>query len=197
MIRGIAPDAYVEPHVADVRTCVPARAIAACDVVFSCTDSHASRALLTRLPYQYGPALIDIGTLVRADGTAFVDVRTVTPATPCLDCQHVLDADRVALETQSPDQRALARRFGYAPGADAPVPAILPLNALAVSLGMLRLFDLLRPWLSWRDRVTLEVSRLEVMERAAPRRPNCGICAGSLIGAGDAVRLPCDDGLPS
>lgn len=192
-ISAIAPDARVEMYERDVRDCGAARAIAACDVVFSCTDSHASRALLTRLPYQYGNALIDMGTLVRAEGTAYVDVRTVTPATPCLDCQRVLDTERITIETQTPDQRELARRFGYAPGTGAAVPAILPVNTIAVSLAMLRLFDLLRPWLRWRDRVTIELSQLEIIERPASRRPECSICGGSLLGAGDLIRLPCEE----
>jgi molybdopterin-synthase adenylyltransferase len=191
MIGRISADARVATYVADVRVCDATRAMSACDVIFCCTDSHASRALLTRLPFQYGVALIDVGTLLRPAGTAYADVRLVTPTTACLDCQRALDPARVALETQSPDQRALARQFGYAPGTDEPVPAILPLNAIAVSLGVLRLIDLLRPWLSWEARVTLEVSGLEALQRPARKRPKCLICAGSLVGAGDAAPVPC------
>lgn len=197
-IRSVAPEARVATYALDVLACDAARAVSSADIILNCTDSHASRALVNRIAYQYLAPLIDMATLLRAeDGAvsgAYADVRLAGPTRSCLRCQGVLDADRVREETASPAERAGLIRAGYLSGASVPEPSVLPLNALAVSLALLRLFDTVEPWLEWPGRVTFEARRLQVVEQDRPSQPNCEICTGDqVLGRGDDRSLPCRD----
>lgn len=186
MITTIAPDAWVESF---EQTVVDARSLAAlrtCDVVFLCTDGHASRAVVGPLAVQYGIPVVDLGTLLRgAAGEvvgAYADVRMVRPDGGCLRCQGVIDPARVMDEMLPAEERRLLGRFGYAPGLRMPAPSVLPLNTLAVALAQLRLLDLIQPWLEWDDRTTLETRTLTLRSTASVPDPDCEICGpASLI----------------
>jgi len=196
MIRAIAPRARIETRAGDVVRCDALRRVATCDVVLSCTDSHASRAVLNVLAYQYAIPLLDVGTLLRGDRGAvtgaWIDVRRAGPGTACLRCQDAIDSSRVTDELLSPAERQQMQAFGYVPGTPMPAPSVLPLNALGVSLLCLRVLDLLVPWLSWADRVTVEARALDVLQRESQSRDGCEICSDSALwGRADDLPLRC------
>jgi molybdopterin-synthase adenylyltransferase len=195
-IRSSAPDVQVETVRGDVVDCEVLRRLAACDLMLGCTDSHASRAVLNALAYQYAVPLIDIATVLRGEqGTvrgAYADVRLATPGQACLRCQEVIDSDRVGDEMLPSGERKLLERFGYTPGVRQPAPSVLPLNALAVSLAFLRVFDLVVPWLEWEPRVTINARDLSVLQRSASPKADCDVCSERLTwGRADDVPLPC------
>jgi len=195
-IAEIRPSSRVETLQADVTGCAPLRALAGCDVVLCCTDSHASRAAINPLPYQYGVPVLDVGTLLRSDQggvrDAHAELRLVTIGRGCLRCQGAIDPERVRVEMLSDDEREEQIRFGYTPGIRMPAPSVLPLNAFAVSLMTLRLFDLLEPWVDWDDRVNVELRGLQVTERPSASRPGCDICdEPERLGRGDDYPLAC------
>ncbi|MDQ2914425.1 MAG: ThiF family adenylyltransferase [Chloroflexota bacterium] len=186
-IREIRPEAQVETWTADVVEVRTLRALADCDVILSCTDTHASRAALEQLPYHYGVPVLDVGTLIRnAAGKteAFADLRLATIGGACLSCQGVVDPARVLEERLPPAQRALFAERGYIAGAVALEPSVLPVNELAVSLAMNRLLDLLATWLDWLPRVTINIRTLEILQRVAHSLPNCPTCGSVAIMAG-------------
>src|SRR5207247_3760109 len=102
MIKRICPEALVEGRAEDITGCDARKRITTCDIVLSCTDGHASRAVVNVLPSQYALVLIDLATALQArDGSvdgAHAQVRLVLPEGPCLRCQGAIDVDRVTLE---------------------------------------------------------------------------------------------------
>lgn len=196
MVTAIRPEARIQLYQRSVVECEALRALRDCDVILICSDGHASRAAVNPLAFQYGIPIIDIGTLLRgAAGNvqgAYAEVRLVAPGTACLRCQGVINPDRVREEELPAEERAVLERFGYAPGLQMPAPSVLPLNALAVSLALLRLLDLVEPWLAWEHRVAIESAQLVVRESSDARREGCDICATDDIrGRGDDVPLAC------
>jgi hypothetical protein len=195
-IRAIRPDADVVALARDARECDVLQALTSCDVLLACTDSHSSRAALNQLPFQYGIPLIDVATLLRgSEGAvtgAFADVRLVHPGGACLRCQRAIDAETAAFEAMGNDERAVHRRFGYGPDVNQPDPSVLPLNGLGVSLAVLRLFDLVEPWLTWPDRITLEARNLQLVEQDVRPQGDCDICGPDVAPLrGDSYPLIC------
>src|SRR5207237_1009124 len=83
--------------------------LAAVDFLFLCTDSHASRAVVNQVCYQYLVPGIDIGVSI---GTAngWVThisgrVQMMAPGLPCLVCGNWLDAQQVRREMMSEEER--------------------------------------------------------------------------------------------
>lgn len=109
-VQAIAPIAEVNGIQGDVVDETIARALLACDVIFLCTDSHASRAVVGQIAYQYFIPTIDMGVSisVRGGNVAFVTgrVQLLTPGLPCLACIDALDAEQVRREFLTPEQRA-------------------------------------------------------------------------------------------
>jgi hypothetical protein len=123
---------------------------------------------------------------------AYAELRLVTIGRGCLRCQGAIDPERVRQELLTEDERAQQQQYGYTPGIRMPAPSVLPLNAFAVSLLTMRLFDLLEPWLDWDDRVTVELRSLAVTERAATSRTGCDVCdEPTRLGRGDDYVLAC------
>jgi proteasome lid subunit RPN8/RPN11 len=66
-ILAISRGAQVRALNADVMDEATARTLLACSIVFCCTDSHGSRAILNQICYQYFIPVIDIGVSLRRD----------------------------------------------------------------------------------------------------------------------------------
>ncbi|WP_159601593.1 ThiF family adenylyltransferase, partial [Agromyces humi] len=90
-----------------------------CDVVLGCTDDHAGRLVLTRLPQALLQLLIDCGVVLDSRAGSLFDifarVSVVTPTTACLVCMGDVDPDKARLEALSDEERQSLIRQGYAP----------------------------------------------------------------------------------
>jgi molybdopterin/thiamine biosynthesis adenylyltransferase len=117
-----------------------AKRLAHCDVVLGCTDDHAGRAVLTRMPLSLLQLLIDCGVkLDSRDGTLkgiYGRVSIVAPGDPCLVCHGDVDPDRLRDEMLAPDELAVRQGQGYAAELDEADPAVITYTTMTSSLAL-------------------------------------------------------------
>jgi len=105
------------------------------DFVFLCTDSHASRAVVCHVAYQYLVPTIDMGTsiTVREGAVTHISgrVQMLAPELPCLTCTGALDGNQIRREMMSPERRA---SDPYLVGDYEPQPAVMSINTTMASL---------------------------------------------------------------
>lgn len=124
------------------------RRLAACDIVFGCTDDHAGRLVLSKLAYHYLVPVMDLGVQVDVgDGRVrgvHGRVTFAAPGYPCLECRGQVDLRLVAAEQMNPEERARQAEEGYVPGVGEAAPAVVPYttatSATAVTEMTARLF---------------------------------------------------------
>lgn len=106
-----------------------AKALRACDVVFSCTDKQAPRAILTQLSLRYFIPIIDMGVKIESEGGmirgVFGRVTIFFPSEACLFCRRRIDAETIRLEGLKSEERAALAREGYAPELETNAPAVI------------------------------------------------------------------------
>lgn len=136
-IESINPSATVHGIAGDVTDASIARSLLDADVIFLCTDSHASRAVVCQLAYQYLIPCIDMGVSisVRDGRIAYITgrVQMLAPGLPCLTCVDALDAEQIRRDLLSPAQRA---SDPYITGVHEPQPAVISLNSTVASLAV-------------------------------------------------------------
>ncbi|HET8630054.1 MAG TPA: ThiF family adenylyltransferase [Thermomicrobiales bacterium] len=181
--RAVDPDIDVRPIRGDVTQPEVLSALKAADVLFVCTDSHHSRAVVNALAVQYAIPLVDLGFLIDVEPethkviSAVGEVRIVVPGGYCLSCAGVLDADRIKAEKASPEERAA--NPGYFTRLDVDDPAVITLNStiasLAVTVGGDMLVPTMRP-VSALDSYRYNAVKGLVANVQKHRQPACGIC---------------------
>jgi len=111
-----------------------ARRLIDCDVVFCCTDSHGSRAVINQIACQYLVPLFDIGVRIDAsDGKvtgATSRVQMVASGLACLACHPLLSPDAVRRDLMSSRAR---EADPYIVGFQEPQPAVVSINGAATS----------------------------------------------------------------
>ncbi len=135
------------PLALNVRDPEAEAALAACDVIFGCTDGHYSRIVLNRIAYYHLIPVIDMGVLISTDAETGaitgIDQRiTVTrrplPA-PRPDRHRQERAENLRPGTLCADE-------GYLADIDEPAPAVVAYttmtSAYAVTTMLHRLFDI-------------------------------------------------------
>lgn len=146
------------------------RALAECDVVFGCMDSHDGRRTLNRLSCFYVLPYFDCGVGLRGDGVGGVDevcaaCHYVQPGRSTLLGRGVIRqgrADAEAMARSDPARYLSLRAEKYIEGAEVDSPAVVSVNALAASLVVNEFLARLHPF------------RLEPNERLASVRLNFG-----------------------
>jgi len=109
------------------------------DVIFCCTDSHGSRAVLNQIAYQYFIPVFDLGTRIDARDGVVTDItgraQMLAPGLACLVCQNLLDPEEVRRDSLSEQER---QRDPYIVGSPepAPAPAVISINGTIASLGV-------------------------------------------------------------
>jgi predicted ThiF/HesA family dinucleotide-utilizing enzyme len=118
------------------------------DVIFGCTDTLSSRAVLNDLCVRRYIPLIDSGCRIHLNGLdksieqAIAIVQVVTPDSACLWCTGVLDGNLILQESFSPEERQKLANEGYAQPVESQ-PSIISLTTLAASLAVNKLLCLL------------------------------------------------------
>lgn len=198
MAKQVDPRVRVTPIAEDVCQMHVLRQLVDADLLFLCTDSHYSRAVISAVGVQYCIPVIDMGFRIEMNAThdrvisAVGEVRLVVPDGYCLSCAGVLDYERIHAEKASPAERA---RFpDYFANLDIPDPSIITLNSIiaaqAVSIGL----DILIPTM----RVTSPVDSYRynalkglLSHEAKIKHPACGICGiDGIRGFADDAPLP-------
>ena len=168
----------------DVREPTVQQELLDCDVLFSATDTHSSRAAMTELAVRGCYPMIDLGSRVGVRGTGLLDSlvferRIQLPSGPCLWCWQRLDAHRIRLELMSNFERQSLLDEGYVAGlAGEPEPSVAALTVAAAGAGAAALLGLLGGGLDGAPLgSSFELLRSEAfaLERQEPD-PEC-ICA--------------------
>jgi len=191
-IRRVTADAKVFAVQADVCDADTARRLLDVDVVFVCTDSQGSRAVLAQLAYQYFIPMIDVGVAVRAvDGRVTHvtgRVQMLAPGLGCLLCCNTLDPETVRRDLLTAEARAADP---YIVGAIVPQPAVVSINSAASSLAVTMMLSAFTgiPYRSRYQLLRLESGVVSSVE--ATPNPECPVC--SQFGAfarGDSWPVP-------
>lgn len=132
-IRRANPNAHVKTLSVDfVEAEVPGH-LTDCDYIFLAADTMRARLLFNAIVHQYLVPGIQIGTkVVSYDAGTLSDVysvaRLVTPESGCLQCNRLINADKLQDEAISDEERRAQR---YVDDPDVIAPSVITLNALA------------------------------------------------------------------
>lgn len=114
-----------------------ARALLSCDLIFGCTDSHGSRAVLQQVAYQYLVPCIDVGSIITTRDGALSGIvgriQTLAPGYGCFACSELLNSEEVRRDMMNEFERRLDP---YIAGAREPAPSVISLNGTVVSLAV-------------------------------------------------------------
>jgi molybdopterin/thiamine biosynthesis adenylyltransferase len=118
-----------------------------CDIIFSCLDRHAPRAVINELSYQCFIPVIDVGVGLQRTKQGVIDgiarATIIGPGMPCLLCQNIVSPEMITAENLSPEEYESRRAEGYASNLQQNVPSVINYTTLASSLGLLIFNDLL------------------------------------------------------
>ncbi|RYD83858.1 MAG: ThiF family adenylyltransferase, partial [Verrucomicrobiaceae bacterium] len=193
MILQINPDAKVEMLSADVTTDGVARRVVEADIVFCCTDSHASRHVLNQAAYQYLTPVIDMGVSISVasnGATTFAGhSKFLAPGQACLWCSKHLDSEQVRRELMTDEQRA---GDPYVLGAARVVqPAVISLNGTVASVSMTMMLAVVAGVPAAPRYVLYQGNRARMNSTMADRDDECPFCGPKApIGWGDLLQLP-------
>lgn len=172
---------------------VSAAALESCDVVLSCVDRHLPRALLNRLAYEKAVPVIDMGSAFRVSTTGAViasagRVVIVGPDRPCLACWGHVDANRIRIESLSPEDRARDAADGYIDGADVPQPSVVAFNTTIAGAAVVELLRMVTGFAGTEEppmRLSFDFENGTVRRNRLTATDHCTICRRHL--AADAV----------
>jgi molybdopterin/thiamine biosynthesis adenylyltransferase len=190
-IATITPEASVRCVHDDVTRTPAAEELISADFLFSCTDSHGSRAVIQQIAYQYLIPCIDVGSLLTAaDGQVtgiHGRVQALAPGLPCFTCSGLIDAEEVRRDMMNEEERRLDP---YIQGAREPAPAVISINSTVTSLA-LTMFMAITVGIPSEGRYVLYNARGPSLRPVtASRNPACYICSPSgVLGRGDAQAL--------
>lgn len=132
------PDCRVYTIQNDITYSDVAHELLDCDFIFSCTDSHSSRAVLNQIAYQYFIPVIDIGVSLTTSNSdvSYITGRTqlLTPGLGCLICGNLLDGNKIRQELMSEEQIKLDPYFQGSQGIVQ--PAVISINSTMSSLAV-------------------------------------------------------------
>ena len=186
-IAKIAPEASIKLIQGDVtRTCVAKELISA-DFLFSCTDSHGSRAVIQQIAYQYLIPTIDVGSiLTAANGQVtgiYGRVQTLAPGLPCFTCCGLIDPEEVRQDMMNEEERRLDP---YIQGAREPAPAVISINSTVTSLAVTMFMSIVVGVPSEGRHVLYNAKNPSLRPVTANRNPACYICSpNGVLGRGD------------
>lgn len=191
-IKGIRPKSKVTLINDTIYKRDVVRKLLGLDVLFCCTDSHGSRAILSQLAYQYFMPVIDMGVRINAKEGKVSHItgriQMLSPGLPCLICSELLDSEQVRRDLLSDAERQVDR---YILGTQERQPAVVSINSTVASLAVSMLLSAVTG-IPLRGRYLLyrgEVGTVKVV--SAEQNANCVICSKEgVFGRGDSTRLP-------
>lgn len=189
-IKCIRPDANIVVYPMNVIDQRVLKALTDCDVVFSCTDRHAPRAVLNELAYQYFIPVIDMGAGLLSKGGKIVNgsvrVSIVGPDLPCMFCQGFVRSEVITAEMLPESERRKRLREGYIVGLDDSAPSVISFTTLASSLSITLLLDMLFDYMNNNSpTVLIEINPLRMSTLAGSQCKDC-VC-GLRLGRGNSM----------
>lgn len=192
VVRSIRRDINAEPLIADVLRASDAARLLECDLIFCCTDSHGSRAVLNQLSYQYMIPVIDMGVRIQVRDGTVADIagriQMLGPGLPCLVCNGFLDPEQVRRDLLTDEARA---RDPYIVGASEPQPAVVSLNGTVASMAITMMLAAVTGLPSSARHQVLIGTRGIVRAIDSIAEPGCVICSlRGALGRGDTRPMP-------
>ncbi len=168
------------------------------DVLFACTDSHWSRAILNQYAYQYLTPIVDMGNRIDAeDGTiraANGRVYTLLPGKPCLWCCDAVRSEKVAEDALPVEDRQKLAAEGYVRGLDERDPSVISLNTVVSGLAVTEFLDLVTGFMGrggTSPQLVYQMLTNTVTRAAYSQDPLCDCATGRVRAVGDLSSLPC------
>jgi molybdopterin-synthase adenylyltransferase len=168
-----------------------AKALTEADVIFGCTDSHGSRAVLQQIAYQYLIPCIDMGSTITAQEQRvtgiFGRVQLLSPGYGCFTCGGLLNSEEVRRDMMNAAERRLDP---YISGAHEPAPAVISINGTIASLAITMFLSFVTG-IPTRGRHLL-YNAISATLRAVrtPAQDNCYICSrAGAFGRADSLAL--------
>jgi len=174
------------------------REIAACDVVFGCTDGAEARHALNRLATFYSMPYFDVGIRLDADGSGGISnisgaVHYLQPGGSSLLSREVYQMEQVEAEElrrTHPELYRARRDEGYLRGIDEDRPAVIPVNMFFSSLVVQEFLSRLHPFRNAPNR-SYAIVRGNLLEPFLTNEPDGQPCAllARHVGRGDMEPL--------
>lgn len=177
-------------------------AVAGCDILFGCVDTHEGRFLMNALASHYLLAYFDVGVLLDAipEGRNRGQIREVCgsvhylqPSGSSLLSRGLVSLDKVraeGLRRRNPASYAREAREGYIAGMDERRPAVVSVNLFAAALAANDMLARLHPYREQANgsvgRVEFSLASLELF--VDPEEASCPVMA-PMVGRGDTEPL--------
>jgi len=162
-----------------------------CDLIFCCTDTHGSRAVLNQLAYQHWLPTIDMGVRIDAnDGQISAmagRVQMLAPGLACLQCENLLDPEAVRRDLLTDSER---KADPYIVGEASPQPAVISLNGTVASLAITTFLAAVVGLPARTRRLNYRVAEGVVRPVATEPNPTCIVCSEQRGAAGQGDRWP-------
>jgi molybdopterin/thiamine biosynthesis adenylyltransferase len=179
-IKSVSKTAKIQTIQGDVIQAKTARKLLNADLIFGCTDSHGSRAVLQQVAYQYMIPCLDMGvTITIAENEIthiFGRVQLLAPGLACFTCDGLLNADEVRRDMMTEFER---KADPYVQGVREPAPAVMSLNSTVASLAITMMLSMVAG-IPVKARHVLYNALASTLRsvRATPQE-NCYICSRS------------------
>lgn len=190
-IKSFASDARVKDIQGDIIRARVARELFDTDLIFGCTDSHGSRAVLQQVSYQYLIPCIDLGTtiIVAAGNVTHIQgrVQLLSPGLACLSCSNLLNAAEVRRDMMTAFER---KADPYLQGAREPAPAVISINGTIASLAVTMLLTVVTGIPGIARHILYDGIACRLRSVRAHPAENCFICSrAGAFARGDAWPL--------
>ena len=187
VIREIRPAPHISLICSDVITRNVGRKLVDADIIFCCTDSHASRDQLNRIAYKYMIPVFDMGVVIeKSAGMPLfygAQARMIGPGLPCLWCMESLDAKQIMYELMSPEQRQADPYFANSNSVKQ--PAVISLTSTAASLAVTMALAAVTGIPHKGRYVYYYGAEATMRPTKVQPKPNCPFCSSSAVGNGD------------
>jgi molybdopterin/thiamine biosynthesis adenylyltransferase len=178
LIHRINCGIVVEPLHRSILKEDTARQLLDCDLVFCCTDSHGSRAVVNQLSYQYLIPVIDTGVRIDALGGRISSmagrVQLLSPGLPCLSCSGLLDSEQIRRDFLSDSER---KADPYITGHSEPQPAVVSINGVVASLAVTMFLSVVAGVPSTGRHLVYLVGESVVRRIGGDPAPDCIVCS--------------------
>jgi len=190
-LENLNPKIICEAIPRSVMTGEVLRTLSNCDIIFSCLDRHAPRAVLNELSYQCFVPIIDVGVgLLKGDsGNLGGSVRAtlIGPDLPCLFCQEMIRPEMITAEHLSPKEFESRRAEGYVSALEANAPSVVTYTTMASTFGLMLFQDLISGYGSEQFSTLLfDLHSKQVMKLRSSKKEDC-VCQKRL---GHGFRIP-------
>lgn len=190
-IFSVAKDAAVTAISGDIIRAAVARELTKADVIFGCTDSHGSRAVLQQVSYQYLIPCIDMGTVLVAAGGKISHisgrVQLLSPGLACFTCGGLLNSEEVRRDMLTAFER---QSDPYIDGVREPAPAVISINSTVASFATTLLLSVAAGTPMKARHVLYNGITSAVRPVAAVPNPACFICSSKgALAQGDSWPL--------